>query len=69
MHLVSLTNQVVSIADQQFEFTKGESIHTENSYKFTVEEIEELAESGGFKMIKLWTDINQFFSVCYLLAD
>ncbi len=66
MHLVSLKNQVVSVAKQEFDFSKGESIHTENSYKFNLEEFQELAEEGGFNLVKVWSDDNQFFSICYL---
>lgn len=66
MHLVSLTDQVISIAGQQFRFAEGESIHTENSYKFTMNKIEKLAASGGFKVTKFWTDPDNLFSICYL---
>ena len=39
MHLISTHSQAVTVAERQFEFHEGESIHTENSYKFTIEGI------------------------------
>jgi dimethylhistidine N-methyltransferase len=68
MHLVSLMDQKINICGQQFKFSEGESIHTENSYKFSIEEIRQLAETSGFKLIKLWTDPKKIFHICYLLA-
>ena len=63
MHLDSTCEQTVEIDGQQFEFRQGESIHTENSYKYTTEEFIELAASAGFVADKLWVDENQLFSV------
>jgi uncharacterized SAM-dependent methyltransferase len=44
----------------------GESIHTENSYKYNVSDLCDLAEAGGFEPERVWTDESQFFSVLYL---
>ncbi|MEE2665093.1 MAG: L-histidine N(alpha)-methyltransferase [Myxococcota bacterium] len=58
MHLVSRRDQRVWIAelDASFAFERGETIHTENSYKYTPEEIAELAEQAGLRVEQQWTD-------------
>ena len=63
MHLVSKHSQSVRIEDKLFEFSKGETIHTENSYKYTVDEFAELAMSAGFQQQQVWTDESSLFSV------
>jgi dimethylhistidine N-methyltransferase len=68
MHLVSLKEQVVHIADHSIYFAQGESIWTESSYKFSPEDFAQLAATAGFKVEKLWTDKRQLFSVQYLVA-
>jgi L-histidine N-alpha-methyltransferase len=68
MHLVSLADQAVNIGDYRFSFQRGESIHTENSYKYSVEEFQRLAVNAGFKSAKLWTDRLQWFGVFGLVA-
>ncbi|MCT7976101.1 L-histidine N(alpha)-methyltransferase [Laspinema olomoucense] len=61
MHLISLVEQTVVISDRLFNFLEGESIHTENSYKFSVQEIENMSERTGFKLIRFWTDPKKHF--------
>jgi len=63
MHLVSREVQAVTVAGQLFEFAAGETIHTENSYKYSVEEFLALAEKAGFVSEKVWTDDDKLFSV------
>ena len=63
MHLVSRQPQSVRIEDRRFDFGKGESIHTENSYKYTVEEFAGLASAAGFQQQQVWTDAGNLFSV------
>ena len=65
MHLVSDKNQQVNIGDHCIEFEKGESIHTENSYKYTVDEFSQLAKNAGLTLNRYWTDSSQLFSVQY----
>lgn len=67
MHLVSMADQTVHIADHQFHFKHGETIHTENSYKFTIEDIAKLGISCGFNHIKAWSDHKDLFSIHYLI--
>jgi dimethylhistidine N-methyltransferase len=63
MHLRSLTDQTVTVGQRKVAFTKGETIHTENSHKYTIEEFRELAEKGGWRIEKSWHDADRLFSV------
>lgn len=65
MHLVSQTRQQVHINEHCFTFLPGEYIHTENSYKYSIDEFKTLAIKAGFKPVKVWTDAAQLFSVHY----
>jgi len=69
MHLVSLRRQSVAIAQHRFDFDRGETIHTENSYKYSAREFRALAASGGFSATKLWTDTKEQFALFGLEAD
>ncbi len=66
MHLVSKSNQVVRIAGKAFEFKVGETIHTENSYKYTIAGFKRMATSAGWNVEQVWTDDDNLFSVQYL---
>ena len=66
MHLVSRRDQRVAIAGRQFAFAAGESIHTESSYKYSVEEFQTLAREAGFRIGDCWVDRDGFFSVHFL---
>ena len=68
MHLVSLVRQAVRIGRHRFEFDAGETIHTENSYKYSVEEFRALAAEAGFRGAKLWQDRQGLFSLHGLAA-
>ena len=63
MHLVSHQAQRIRIENNYFDFEAGESIHTENSYKYAVDEFAELAAAAGFHQEKVWTDPSSLFSV------
>jgi dimethylhistidine N-methyltransferase len=69
MHLVSQTAQTVRVGGEIFQFEAGETIHTECSYKYTVEEFRQLAGAAGFRVESVWTDPDDLFSVQYLAAD
>lgn len=56
MHLVSRQAQVVEIAGHTFVFEPGETIHTENSYKYSLESFEQLAETSGWQIKETWSD-------------
>ncbi|MBU2887326.1 L-histidine N(alpha)-methyltransferase [Gilvimarinus agarilyticus] len=66
MHLRSLKEQQVNIAGHTIEFSRGESIHTENSYKFKPDDFTELARQSGWVKHHLWLDSDKLFAV-YLL--
>ena len=66
MHLVSKTEQTVEILNEKITFKQGESIHTENSYKYSVNSFKDLAESASFEIKKVLTDQNSFFGVFFL---
>jgi L-histidine N-alpha-methyltransferase len=63
MHLVSKRQQRVSAAGETFDFAKGETIHTENSHKFTLDRFQTLARDAGWLPSEAWTDTASFFSV------
>jgi len=56
MHLVSVCEQEIRAAGRVFHFDAGESIHTENSYKYTVESLQRLAGQNGWSAIEVWSD-------------
>jgi L-histidine Nalpha-methyltransferase len=66
MHLVSRCAQTVRIGAREFAFEEGESLHTENSHKFTIEGFRALASSAGFDPGLVWTDEARLFSVHWL---
>jgi dimethylhistidine N-methyltransferase len=68
MHLVSRRKQSVTLHGESFEFDEGESLHTENSCKFTVEGLRALARRAGFRPGPVWTDPQHLFSVHWLHA-
>lgn len=63
MHLESLAEQTVHIAGQCFDFRIGETIHTEISCKYGVEEFQALARAAGFVPEEAWLDAERRFSV------
>jgi dimethylhistidine N-methyltransferase len=66
MHLVSRRAQEIQVLGQRFHFEPGESIHTENSYKYSVEEFHALARRAGLQPRQVWLDAAHLFSVHYL---
>lgn len=63
MHLVSLAAQRVTLGGRIFDFRPGETIHTENSCKYSVGEFQQLAQAAGFEPAACWTDPQQWFAV------
>jgi dimethylhistidine N-methyltransferase len=68
MHLESLKDQRVRLAGSVFTFAKGETIHTENSAKFTVERFATLAQKAGWTLETSWLSEAPAFAVVSLLA-
>lgn len=65
MHLVSQKDQVVDIMGTAIHFSKGETIHTENSHKYSLESFREIT-APHFHPIKTWTDEDEMFAVQFL---
>jgi dimethylhistidine N-methyltransferase len=63
MHLVSLYPQTVWLEGTMIEFAEGETIHTENSYKYSPEAFRALATAGGWGPERVWTDEASLFSL------
>jgi L-histidine Nalpha-methyltransferase len=63
MHLASRKRQKVRVAGRSFEFRAGETIHTENSYKYTLESFSAMARGSGWTQVAAWSDPNGYFSV------
>ena len=58
----------MALLGERFTLDEGESLHTENSYKFTVPGLRALAERAGFRPGPVWTDPQRLFSVHWLHA-
>jgi dimethylhistidine N-methyltransferase len=65
MHLVSRRDQTVHLGGRAFRFRAGETIHTENSYKYGPGEVEALAAPAGLRRVRAWTDPAGWFAVLY----
>ena len=63
MHLASLKRQKVRVCGETFDFRIGETIHTENSYKYSVESFVALARGNGWAPVAVWKDADNLFSV------
>ncbi len=63
MHLASRAAQRVHVCGHSFDFRRGETIHTENSYKYTVETFGALARGTGWAPLAVWKDADNLFSV------
>lgn len=67
MHLVNMAEQTVQLDGTAIAFGRGESIGTEHSYKYSIEEFEKLAAHSGWTLESLWLDAGRLFSVLYLV--
>jgi len=63
MHLVSRRPQTVRVAGVKIRFRAGESIHTESSYKYSIDSFRALARAAGARPVTVWTDRDAYFSV------
>ncbi len=68
MHLRAKSAQRIRIGGETFRFSEGETIHTENSYKYTIGEFARLAAGAGFAVGATWTDAEDLFSIHFLKA-
>jgi L-histidine Nalpha-methyltransferase len=63
MHLASLKRQKVKVAGDTIDFRAGETIHTENSYKYSIESLSALARGVGWMPVAAWMDSRKYFSL------
>jgi dimethylhistidine N-methyltransferase len=63
MHLASLKRQRIKVCGECIEFRAGETIHTENSYKYSIDSFRALARGAGWAPTAVWTDADNYFSV------
>jgi dimethylhistidine N-methyltransferase len=68
MHIVSMRDQAVRIRGMWFRFFAGETIHTENSYKYSIGQFQDIACSAGWLPGRVWTDDQNLFSVHELIS-
>ncbi|MEE2565646.1 L-histidine N(alpha)-methyltransferase [Hyphobacterium marinum] len=66
MHLVATRDMDFTVSEQAFTMTKGETIHTENSHKFTVASFQALARSAGLEPVADWSDDDSYFTLHWL---
>lgn len=69
MHLISRRPQTVRVLDHTATFKTGETIHTESSYKYSIERFTGLARESGWAPRASWTDPDGMFSVHALVAE
>jgi uncharacterized SAM-dependent methyltransferase len=69
MHLVSRKVQDVTLLGRRFHFAEGETIHTENSYKYSLRQFRDLARSADWLPQRVWTDSDDLFSVHELISS
>lgn len=67
MHLVSVRDQCASVCDRVFRFKANESIHTENSYKYSIEQFRDVARAAGWQPARVWSDLKSQFSIHELI--
>jgi len=63
MHLASLKRQKVKVNGETIDFRAGETIHTESSYKYSIEKLGALARGAGWRPLGAWTDARNYFSI------
>jgi dimethylhistidine N-methyltransferase len=69
MHLASLKRQKVRVAGETVDFRAGETIHTENSYKYSIDSLNALAGGVGWVHVQAWTDPKKYFAVVAYRLD
>ncbi|MCL7940429.1 L-histidine N(alpha)-methyltransferase [Halomonas sp. ATCH28] len=69
MHLESRQSQAIVLDGQRFAFETGETLHTENSCKYSVAGFQALAARAGYRSRAVWCDDQALFSVHYLSSD
>lgn len=68
MHLEARRDTTVRWPGGARRFARGERIHTENSYKYALEDFKALLRRAGFREVRAWTDENDWFALCHAAA-
>ena len=68
MHIESKKDQTVGVSGRRIHFRAGERIHTENSYKYSIAQFQELARTADWQPRRVWTDADNLFSVHELVS-
>jgi dimethylhistidine N-methyltransferase len=68
MHLCSERRHTVMVAGEPISFAAGESIHTENSYKYSIASFSAIAAEAGFMRMRTWFDSKRLFALHYFIA-
>jgi dimethylhistidine N-methyltransferase len=68
MHLRATKPLELQLGGEIYQFNEGETLHTEHSHKYTVEGFQAMAARAGFRLGKVWTDVNGWFAVLWLEA-
>jgi len=69
MHLESLVDQQVEVDGRAYGFSRGETIHTESSYKYAPPGFRALAAQAGYACRRIWTDEPEAFAIYHLVRD
>ena len=69
MYLVSLADQSVDLGGQAVQFAAGETICTEYSHKYTIDEFAAIAATAGLTLRRFWTDENRYFAVLHFIVN
>ena len=65
MHLESMRDQMVDLGEVKRRFARGETIHTENSYKYSAPEFERLLAAAGFASVRRWSSPGEAYFVFF----
>ena len=66
MHLSAKRDTHIIVDGKRFDFQAGETLHTENSNKFSVDLLDEILAASAWRRKSIWTDPNGHFAVCLL---
>jgi len=69
MHLESQSEQEIAVDNEIYPIALGETIHTENSYKYHLDDFSDLAAQAGFHVEQVWVDDDALFSVQCLVVE
>jgi dimethylhistidine N-methyltransferase len=68
MHLVSQSEQEVTVGGESFVFGEGETICTEHSHKYTIDSFAQMASGAGLTLRRHWTDEQRYFAVLHFVV-